>query len=219
MDIKERVKQFIDYKGITVRAFETQCNLSNGYIGSMRKGFGIDKLNNVLIKFPELNRDWLLYGEGEMLKEGSQDRDRDREEAIEEEEEKIPLLPVEAIAGRAIGEAYGVTINDCRMIRNPIPGATLAIKVSGDSMLPDIQPGTTLYIKKILSKTFVPWGHAVVIDTIDGSLVKKIYPADDSEEYIIAKSTNPDYPPYKVYTEDIVGIYRILGTTHVNSTM
>lgn len=34
----------------------------------MRKGFGVDKLNNVLSVFPELNREWLLYGEGEMLK-------------------------------------------------------------------------------------------------------------------------------------------------------
>ena len=33
----------------------------------MRKGFGVDKLNNVLRAFPELNRDWLLYGEGDML--------------------------------------------------------------------------------------------------------------------------------------------------------
>ena len=135
------------------------------------------------------------------------------------ESDKIPMLPIEAVAGRAIGYAMGVTLSDCRFIDNPIPGAELAIQVSGDSMLPEITPGTILYIKKILSKTFIPWGHTVVLDTRDGSLVKRIYPSDETEEYIIAKSTNPDYPPYKVYTEDIIGIYRILGTTHINSTL
>lgn len=67
MTIKERAYSFIEYKGITVKKFEELCGLSNGYISSMRKGFGSDKLNNVLTIFPELNREWLLYGEGEML--------------------------------------------------------------------------------------------------------------------------------------------------------
>ena len=71
MSIKERTYAFIEHKGITVKHFEELCNLSNGYISSMRKGFGSDKLNNVLKSFPELNRDWLLYGEGDMITENS----------------------------------------------------------------------------------------------------------------------------------------------------
>lgn len=46
--------------------------MTNGYVAAMRKGFGEDKLNNVLTAFPDLNRDWLLFGEGEMLKSNSQ---------------------------------------------------------------------------------------------------------------------------------------------------
>ncbi|EJX04472.1 hypothetical protein EVA_07422 [gut metagenome] len=70
MGIKERTYKFIDFKGLSVKRFEELCNLSNGYISSMRKGFGEEKLNNVLNAFPELNREWLLYGEGEMLRGG-----------------------------------------------------------------------------------------------------------------------------------------------------
>lgn len=53
---------------MSVHKFEEMCGMSNGYISSMRKGLGSGKLNNVLNKFPELNREWLLYGEGEMLR-------------------------------------------------------------------------------------------------------------------------------------------------------
>lgn len=67
MSIKERIYTFIKYKDITVKKFEEMCGLSNGYISSMRKGFGTEKLNNVLKLFPELNREWLIYGEGKML--------------------------------------------------------------------------------------------------------------------------------------------------------
>ena len=65
--VKERVYAFLQHKGISIKRFEEQCGLSNGYVSSMRKGFGSEKLNNVLKEFPELSREWLLYGEGEML--------------------------------------------------------------------------------------------------------------------------------------------------------
>lgn len=68
-NVKERTIEFVKAKGITMKHFEEKCNLSTGYVTSMRKGYGIEKLNNVLNAFPDLNRDWLLYGEGSMLRE------------------------------------------------------------------------------------------------------------------------------------------------------
>ena len=59
-ELKERLKDFIEYKGLNVRKFEEMCSMSNGYVSSMRKGLGSEKLNNVLNKFPDLNREWLL---------------------------------------------------------------------------------------------------------------------------------------------------------------
>ena len=72
MCVKSRILEYIEYKKIPIRQFEEKSNLSNGYISSMRKGFGTEKLENVLNSFPDLNREWLLYGEGEMLKFGVQ---------------------------------------------------------------------------------------------------------------------------------------------------
>ena len=70
--IKDRIIKFIRYRGLRVKQFENICGLSNGYINSMRKGFGREKLENVLSMFPELNRDWIVYGEGEMIKPNAQ---------------------------------------------------------------------------------------------------------------------------------------------------
>ena len=72
MNTKERLIEFINSKGIAISKFEKECGMSNGYISSMRKGLGEKKLNNVLNKYPELNREWLLYGEGEMLNQNMQ---------------------------------------------------------------------------------------------------------------------------------------------------
>lgn len=66
--IKDRLKIYIKYLGIGQSKFEKQCNLSNGYINNSKGNFGASKLEYILKSYPELNREWLLYGEGEMLK-------------------------------------------------------------------------------------------------------------------------------------------------------
>ena len=66
--IKDRLKIYIKYLGIGQSKFEKQCNLSNGYINNSKGNFGASKLEYILKLHPELNREWLLTGEGEMLK-------------------------------------------------------------------------------------------------------------------------------------------------------
>ncbi|MBD5307632.1 MAG: hypothetical protein HDS14_08440 [Bacteroides sp.] len=65
--VKERLSRFIKLKGLNKKKFEEITGLSNGYIGSIRKSIGSDSLIKMMNAFPDLNRDWLLYGEGEML--------------------------------------------------------------------------------------------------------------------------------------------------------
>jgi hypothetical protein len=68
MTMKDRLMQFINYKDISVQAFETNVNLSNGAVSKMGDGTRrstIDKISNF---YPDLNTNWLLTGEGDMLK-------------------------------------------------------------------------------------------------------------------------------------------------------
>lgn len=71
MIVKDRLKLFIASKGLTNQRFESEVGLSNGYVANMRKGVGNDALERISNKFPELNKSWLLTGEGNMLKEQS----------------------------------------------------------------------------------------------------------------------------------------------------
>lgn len=65
---KERLKTFISSINLTNAAFEKSLGLSNGYINSMRKGLGYDRLEQISNLYTDLNMGWLLTGEGEMLK-------------------------------------------------------------------------------------------------------------------------------------------------------
>lgn len=68
--VKQRLIKFLRYKDISNSVFEKTCGMGNGYVNSIRKGIGTEKLKNITLTYPELNREWLLYGEGSMLNEG-----------------------------------------------------------------------------------------------------------------------------------------------------
>ena len=67
-NVKDRLIRYLDAKGISKAEFGRRIGVSGAYITSMRKSIQPDKLKLIAEEFPDLNRDWLLYGEGEMLR-------------------------------------------------------------------------------------------------------------------------------------------------------
>lgn len=65
--VKERIILFIKKKGLSQKKFEKAAGLSNGYINSLRKSPTAEKMRSIIDAFPEINPQWLLTGEGEML--------------------------------------------------------------------------------------------------------------------------------------------------------
>ena len=83
--VKERIIIFIKRKGLSHKKFEMAAGLSNGYISNLRHCPSADKLSKILGAFPELNRTWLLTGEGEML---NQETPQTTEKEAKESENK-----------------------------------------------------------------------------------------------------------------------------------
>lgn len=83
--VKERFNEFISQSGLSVAAFEKKCGLSNGYVRNFKGNFGIAKLEDILTAFPLLNKEWLLYGTGEMLKSS---KNQPETPTVEQPEEK-----------------------------------------------------------------------------------------------------------------------------------
>lgn len=179
-----------------------KCGQPN--ISSMEKtNRGLDQLQEAILK----NQ----YGSDvvEKYKEDTQGQ---------EETYAVPLLPVEAMVGSLQEFSDGEEVNGCRKIKSPVKGAEWAIQISGDSMEPDYKNGSYLYIKK-MTGSFIPWGQTMVVDTYDGVVVKDIYPDEKNNEYIEARSINSKYPPFQIEKTTILGIYRVLATTRINSTI
>lgn len=210
--VKDRTMLFIKFKGITMKTFEQRCDLSSGYVTSMRKGFGSEKLNNVLMAYPELNREWLLYGEGEMLKASSSSQPQPStkvERVTDDEAYKVPLVPISALGGSLNDFNLAVKRDDCETVISPIKDIDMAIKISGDSMEPEYPSGSTVLIKKINEHAFLEWGKVYVLSTCNGTVIKRLMPTDDPNK-VLCESINPQYPPFEVSLEHVYGVYIVM---------
>lgn len=95
--IKDRLSEFIAYLGLNNSTFEKKCGLSNGYIRNFKGNLGTQKLEDILKAFPQLNKDWLLFGKGSMLAD-SENQPENRVEEKPEEKDSVErmLLLVES---------------------------------------------------------------------------------------------------------------------------
>ena len=68
--IKERLFNYIDSIELSKKKFCEITGISYGNITgkSVESAIGSDQIVAILVKFPNLNPDWLLLGEGEMIR-------------------------------------------------------------------------------------------------------------------------------------------------------
>ena len=204
--IKERVMEFIKFKKISVKEFENRCGLSNGYIGSMRKGFGPGKLNNVLTAFPELNRDWLLYGEGEMQ--------NSVKPTVADGTIMIPQFNMDTRGG----SAFNVEVDGDEYVTNYIPFPTsiarqgdVVIPIYGESMEPTYKSGSLVLIRKVeLWREYLEFGCTYVIALVDDRRLIKTVMAGSDSDHLKLVSINPASQPQEVPKNIIRSVWRVI---------
>ena len=208
--IKERTLEFIKYKGISVKEFEIRCGLSNGYVSSMRKGFGTDKLSNVLSAFPELNREWLLYGEGEMLLTSASPPPPDSD---------TRLVPIGSLDSKG-GVEYNESVNTTGYITGYMPfSKTMAhegdivIPVYGHSMEPVYNDGCMVLIRKVeMWREYLELGCTYIVELMDDRRVIKTVTAGSDNEHFLLTSFNPAYPPQEVSRSFVRSVWRVIAS-------
>ncbi len=95
MNVKNRIKEFLADQNCTISGFEKSIDSSNGYVNSISKSIGVDKLKLIIEKYPNLNIEWLLTGEGEMLKSGHKKEGGGSDDRVAKLEKEVATLKEE----------------------------------------------------------------------------------------------------------------------------
>ncbi|MBW4900495.1 helix-turn-helix transcriptional regulator [Prevotella melaninogenica] len=199
------------YKGLNDNKVTNSLGLSIGTLGKSRKenrDLSDRNIENILKFYTDLNRTWLLTGEGDML-DTSCNSIEDSQFSSSSDLHLIPLLPVSAQGGSLNDFVVSIKESSCEKIISPIKGADYAMSVSGESMAPEYLSGSQILIKRIDEKAFIDWGRVYVLDTCNGTVIKRLFPSETADK-VLCKSINPEFPPFEVSLSDVYAVYRVL---------
>lgn len=215
---KERLEHFIAAMGYSVREFERAIGVSNGTVRHITDALSANLKEKISANFPQLNMNWLLTGEGEMLRSSkaapSQPDVNERPVLKEVTKGGLPLIPIDAVAGFNGWDESGVSELDCTHYDVPdfeTAHADFLIRVSGSSMYPKYSSGDILACRKIDEITFLQCGKIYVIDSRQGAIVKRLFPMEGNADMILCKSDNPNYPPFELPKEEIRSLSIVVG--------
>ncbi len=215
MTLQERLSEYLAFKSMTFKDFEREVGLSNGTAARLRettRKSTFDRIANA----SDLNIDWLLTGEGEMLKDRIEDTEFIETAASEDTQVMIPLVHIDSVGGvyspnsLAASEQYIE-----RMI--PFPDARpgdVAILQSGNSMAPTIPAGAILQIRRVEGwREYFGYGSDFVLWlTDDRRITKQILKYDpDPANYVTCHSYNPEAADEELPKKMIQEVWKVVN--------
>lgn len=227
MGSTERMREYLDFKGITKYKFCNDLGFSNKFLDNS-SNMGTDKACKILHYYPEINSEWLLTGNGSMLKEENtniviMNKDRKTTDSIQISQE-IPLYDLEAVAGLRELFSSGKPQRVLDTIKIPnLPKCDGAISVTGDSMYPLLKSGDIILYKEtefeniffgemyLLSVKLNDWEEYIT--------VKYVQKSDQGQEYVKLVSQNSHHQPKDIHISKISALALIKASIRINTMM
>jgi hypothetical protein len=210
----DRLKIFIQYLGISTRAFEMSISASDGLIRraiSNNTDILSKWISNIADNYPDLDVNWLLTGKGDMLKQKDDPALQNR----------IPLYKDVSSIGGCTQKTAGIDSvsapSEWIDIGDWFTNATAAIYHHGDSMM-EYPSGCILVLQQIHDIQSVFWGRNYVIETDELRVTKRLQ-RGKTEDSIRAYSTNEEtyqdgtliYEPMDIGLASIHRLFIVLG--------
>ncbi len=209
---KQRILQYLDCKGIDKRGFFTQTGIKRGLLDADKLQSSVSDISiaKILATFPDINPDWLLTGQGSMLREThliTPSTNLDRRGA--------PYYNVDFTGG------FDLIFND----QSTLPAfyidftpynkeGVIWCNLTGHSMEPELSNGDIIAMKELTTPVaYLPAGEIYGIVTDEYRTVKRIAKSP-KEGYVRLIPTNhaPEYSEQEIPISMIKRIYAVMGS-------
>lgn len=211
MTFGERLKQVIDGKGITPYELALQTGVSQATLSRILGNVTAKpslKTAEILAEYLQVNRTWLLSGEGEMLRSGQL-------QTQEQSGTGVPFYDIDVTCG--ITESFADVREEPQFRINyaPLNDCDAAFPVYGDSMEPDFYAGDVVMVREIHNVDSMLWGEPYLIITNAACdnlrTIKNVYLSDDRRSFIL-RASNPRYNGDTIVArENVLKIFLIKG--------
>ncbi len=217
--IKQRILFFAGTLGISKRDFYAKIRVSRGTLES-KTGITEDVITKFFATYPEVSVEWLMTGEGEMLKNSPSCKEKKQENS--DLVEKIP----EVSYNSAIGKPYydvdflggfneivnsQVSIPTNNIVIQGFEKADFWCNVTGHSMEPKINHGDIIALHKCTLED-IQYGeiYAVVLDTL--RTIKILRRSTDPKKLRFVPINTTDYDEQEYPIERIMNVYEVIGS-------
>lgn len=227
MGSTERMREYLDYKGITKYKFCNDLGFSNKFLDNS-SNMGTDKACKILHYYPEINSEWLLTGNGSMIKDDNtniviMNNDRKTIDSLHMSQE-IPLYDLEAVAGlrELFNSGKPQRVLDTIKIPN-LPKCDGAISVTGDSMYPLLKSGDiVLYKETEFENIFFGEMYLLSVKLNDWEeyiTVKYVQKSDQGSDFVKLVSQNSHHQPKDIHISKISALALIKASIRINTMM
>lgn len=211
MEIVQRIMHLVNDKAKSIRNFAFVIGMPertiNTYIKTGRTP-SLEVIDAILRTFPDISAEWLIRGEGSMLKsEYNEDKPKISYTT------GVPYYNVDFIGG------FDIVLNDQTVKPEYLIDfkmyntAECWCNVTGHSMEPEISQGDIIALKELHDwQTYIPSGEIYAIVTTEHRTIKRISPGKH-EGYILLTPSNPspEYVPQEIPLSIVQRVYRVLG--------
>lgn len=215
MGIANRLGKFHDYlkkDGYGGRnVFEAAIGKKDGYLTTAIKKeteIGSNVLEHLAKKFPELNLDWLITGEGDMLRNS-------KETSLSFSTSEFKLRgysPFFSSLEVSAGDNYNFALSHGEEPSSwiKIPGVTVEayFPIFGCSMEPVIKSGDVIGVASVENWDRLDPDKIYMVVTAHDRMIKHLYIDDEDKNVIWAVSEN--YPKFKLCVDEIKKVFQVV---------
>ena len=216
--IVDRLDEYMSFKGLNDNKVTVNCGLSVGLIGRARKGksdIGKKSIEKILNFYQDLNRVWLLTGDGNMLK--SNIRNMSDVYSASQKDDDVVMVDFVPVSARA-SFLENLDTSSYSLEKFPIIPKSAEkteidkykiFEVDGDSMHPTISDGA-LILAKIVPESSWHYAEGVVVAVFSDFVVVKRIARNEllTSNTLVLASDNEKYGQMTVQLADIRAIYK-----------
>lgn len=192
-----------------------------------RKKISLDHMRSMKKKYPELNLEWFIGEDNEMLLQNEQSIATNQEFVLKTDRrydsQDIPIYELSAAA--SLTTVFNGHPNILGHLKIPnMPKSDGALYVTGDSMYPLLKSGDIAIYKQIndLHDGIVYGEMHIISVVIDGDLttvIKFIQKSEKGDEWLRLVSQNSYHAPRDVHFSKVKAAALIKGSVRINSMM